>query len=391
MTSDCAFHCRKQTSSWIKQGLESHRDITLMLCSLRGNREGSWCRAGTGQALNKDNPHRHGFTRPRMLPSWNVFRSSQWPCLSNWHFSTFFLMYKKETILKPYQKPGPEQSDVKAAAWAATSPARTLLPESALHGSWFGPKIQNCLQAWPTVPDEPSLSLQPWSCASEQRSCCSGSCACEWEGFLASGWKLRHLFPELPRIRESSFLHITPLFPKEKGKIQMSEQGKRKREARVMYMLLQYRNWGKNGLHKDQYHEMQQHCLLAAVGRGIFQLVPLATSPLLPAGAFLWMPFPFPKIWKGLNRVCELTGKKNKIWEWICETREKGNEQLLWRMSSASPGVPGTQARILLAMAKAAGQAVIAALRSGAVTASRWGSIICIYWSCMCLPGCRPS
>lgn len=65
----------------------------------------------------------------------------------------------------------------------------------------------------------------------------------------------------------------------------------------------------KNGLHQYRYRELQ-HCLLAAVGRGTLWQAPLATSPLHPAGAFLWMTFPSLEIvsecrniWKGLNHV----------------------------------------------------------------------------------------
>lgn len=128
--------------------------------------------------------------------------------------------------------------------------------------------------------------------------------------FLASGQKVWHLFPELVRIGESSFLHVTPLSPKGKEKTQTSEQGNSKREARDVYRLLCYGIWGKNRLRKYRCHELQ-HCLLAAGGRGTLWQAPLATSPPRRAGAFLWVPFPFPKtvtehrkIWKGLNKSC---------------------------------------------------------------------------------------
>lgn len=107
--SDCAFLCRKQTSSWIKQGLESHRGSTRTLCSLRGNREAGWGRAGAGRVAG---PHPGqagaaapqtarlcqpcscsgplGFHRARMLLRRKVLRSSRWSCLSNWCLSPVF-------------------------------------------------------------------------------------------------------------------------------------------------------------------------------------------------------------------------------------------------------------------------------------------------------------
>jgi len=56
--------------------------------------------------------------------------------------------------------------------------------------------------------------------------------------FLASGRKLWHSFPELARIGESSFLHVTLLCPKGKEKIHITEQAESKREARDTYRLL---------------------------------------------------------------------------------------------------------------------------------------------------------
>lgn len=133
VTSNCAFLCRKQTSSWIKQGLESHRDTTHTFCSLRGNREGGWGRAGMGWAAGPHPVQTGAAALQTMQLCWTCSCSSplgfhgsrtflrrcsgphQRSCLSNWYFSTVFPHMK----WKQYQPTGHEWFDVKAAAQAA--------------------------------------------------------------------------------------------------------------------------------------------------------------------------------------------------------------------------------------------------------------------------------
>lgn len=63
----------------------------------------------------------------------------------------FFLRYEMETVLT-YST---------GAVWCEDSSAgcrQKVLPVLCCQSASFGPNIQSCLQAWPTVPEEPPLS-----------------------------------------------------------------------------------------------------------------------------------------------------------------------------------------------------------------------------------------
>lgn len=103
---------------------------------------------------------------------------------------------------------------------------------------------------------------------------------------------------------------------------------------------------GEKGLFKYWYHELQ-HCLLAVVASDSG----LCThhQPTYPAGSVLWMSFPFPKIvtkcmkiWKGLNRALNQLARRSFESEHVKPGR-RGTSSCTDGMSSASPGVPGTQ------------------------------------------------
>lgn len=178
------------------------------------------------------------------------------------------------------------------------SPACVLLPESILHGSRFGPKIQSCPQAWPTVPDEPPLSLWPWRCVGEQRSCWGNKCQLR----LWMTWVSWHLAENCGTRSQNSTESGNPPSstslrcpPRERKKYRCLSKERAREKLETRTGCWDRGSGGKNGLCQYWYHELQ-HCL--------------HTSPPLPAGAFLWMTFPSPKtvsecrnISKGLNHA----------------------------------------------------------------------------------------
>lgn len=112
------------------------------------------------------------------------------------------------------------------------------------------------------------------------------------------------------------------------------------------------------------------------------------------------MSFPFPKIvtkygkiWKGLNHT--VWSNWQKIWEWTCETREKGNKQLHWWHELSLSRCPRNTNmwqpwwrqwdRQWLWHSEMGKQQH----RHNCSLASCWGSIACTYCSCMCPHWCR--
>lgn len=184
--------------------------------------------------------------------------------------------------------------------------------------------------------------------------------------FLASGWQLWHSLQELTRNRESSFLHITQLFPKKKTK-----------KARH--------------LNKEIANEKSETCT-GCYDRGTGEkralkvLVPWAAAfptsswwdpagcthrqPTYPSGSVLWMPFPFPKtftkcekIWKGLNHVLWSNwqeGEDLRVNMW----NQGEGEQAAALMGWTQPLQVSQEHIHVTAMVKAMGQAVTVVLRN---------------------------
>lgn len=212
-------------------------------------------------------------------------------------------------------------------------------------------------------------------------------------GFLASGWQLWHSLPELTRIRESSFLHVTLLLPrKKKNKVQTFAQGNSKRPVQAVMI------WelGKKGLCKYWYHELQ-HSLLAALGSDRLHSPPAHLPCRFSSLGALPTPQNCYQMWENLEGVksCGLKqlARRRRFESEHVKPERRGTSSCTDRMNSASPGVPWTQSqprwrqwdKQWLWQSEMGEQQH----RHSCSLASFWGSIACTYCSCMCPHWCR--